>query len=317
MLGATRSPWGLAAFGVLVVQMGRAARRLARELDADVIHAHWWVPAGLAARLLGERPFVVTLHGTDVALLETIRPARWLAAWVLKRAAGITAVSSHVARSVSRFTGIEPTRIMVDPMPIDTRRFLQADDTRGAALGGGGVVTVGRITRQKRMALLIDAVHQLAAQGRPVPLTIVGDGPERAELERLVRGRGATDLVRFLGAVEPDKVPDILRNADLFAFPAVGEGLGLAVAEALMMGVPVVAARDGGGVVDIVPERGAGRLAAPDASSIAEAIREMLGDSEARAAAAEAGDVLRRRFAPDAVAAAFEAVYRRAVADGA
>jgi glycosyltransferase involved in cell wall biosynthesis len=181
--------------------------------------------------------------------------------------------------------------------------------------GGGGVVTVGRITRQKRLALLIDAVHRLAAGGRPVPLTIVGDGPERPELERLVRGRGATDLVRFLGAVEPDKVPEVLRNADLFAFPAVGEGLGLAAAEALMMGIPVVAARDGGGVVDIVPERGAGRLAAPDAISFAEAIREVLSDPGARAAAAEAGEVLRRRFAPDAVAAAFEAVYRRAVTD--
>ena len=317
MLGAVRSPWGLAAFVALVLQLGRAARRAAAALDADVIHAHWWVPAGLAVRMAAgkgrgrgvHRPYVVTLHGTDVALLNSSGPARWLAAWVLRHAAAITAVSSYVADNASRLAGVNRSRITVAPMPIDGTRFTRL------STGGGGVVTVGRMTRQKRLALLVDAISQLAAEGLPVTLTIAGDGPERPALERMVRRRGATALVRFTGAIEPDRIPQILGDADVFGFPAVGEGLGLAAAEALMLGIPVVAALDGGGVTDIVPEHGAGRLARPDAAAFAAAIRDVLADPSARAAAAEAGAALQRRFDPDAVAQTFEATYRQASAD--
>jgi len=265
--------------------------------------------AGDGRREDARRPFVVTLHGTDVALLNSFRPARWLAAWVLRRASAITAVSSYVADNVSRLAGVTRSRITVAPMPIDGARFTRL------STGGGGVVTVGRVTRQKRLALLVDAVSRLAAEGLPVTLTIVGDGPERPELERMVRGCSATALVRFTGAVEPDRIPQILGDADVFGFPAMGEGLGLAAAEALMLGIPVVAALDGGGVTDIVPERGAGRLARPDAAAFAAAIRDVLADPSARAAAAEAGAALQRRFDPDAVARTFEAVYRQALGD--
>jgi glycosyltransferase involved in cell wall biosynthesis len=313
MLGAVRSPWGLTAFASLVLQLGRAAQRVAAAMDADLIHAHWWVPAGLAVGLAGRRrggarrPYVVTLHGTDVALLDWFRPARWLAAWVLRQAAAVTAVSSYLADNVSRLAGIDRSRITVAPMPIDSARFTRLSG------GGGGIVTVGRVTRQKRLALLVDAVSRLAAEGLPIALTITGDGPERPELERLVRGRGATDLIRFTGAVEPDRIPEILGDADVFGFPAVSEGLGLAAVEALMLGIPVVAARDGGGVTDVVPERGAGRLVGPDAAAFAAAIRDVLADPSARAAAADAGAALKRRFDPDAVARTFEAVYQRAL----
>jgi glycosyltransferase involved in cell wall biosynthesis len=320
MLGAVRSPWGLAAFAVLVLRMGRAAQRVAAAMDADLIHAHWWVPAGLAVRLAGgakggrgggraRRPYVVTLHGTDVALLNRFRPARALAGWVLRSAAAVTAVSSYVAEHVSRLARIDRSRITVDPMPVDGARFTRLSG------GGGGVVTVGRVTRQKRLALLVDAVSRLAAEGLPVTLTITGEGPQRPELERLVRGRGATDLVRFTGAVAPERIPEILGDADVFGFPAAGEGLGLAAVEALMLGIPVVAALDGGGVTDVVPERGAGRLVRPDAAAFAAAIRDVLADPSARAAAADVGVALKRRFDPDAVARTFEAVYQRALGD--
>ena len=116
-------------------------------------------------------------------------------------------------------------------------------------------------------------------------------------------------LLRQCGA--PRDVPALLAGARVFAFPAVREGLGLAVAEALMLGIPVVAAHDGGGVSDIVPAAGGGRLVAPDAAGFANAIRDLLDDPEARARAAEAGAVVRDRLSPEAVARVFEGVLGR------
>jgi glycosyltransferase involved in cell wall biosynthesis len=141
----------------------------------------------------------------------------------------------------------------------------------------------------------------------------VGDGPERPRLERRAAELGLTDRVRFLGAVPPTAIPDAVGDADVFAFPAIGEGLGLAAAEALMLGIPVVAMRDGGGVTDIVPANGAGRLVPPDAGEFARALRELAGDADRRRLAAEAGAALRRRLEPAAVAERFEVVYRHAL----
>ena len=304
MLAAARSPAGLVWFGSLVWRQARALRRLWAEERLDVVHAHWWVPGGVSAWLAG-RPYVVTLHGMDVVLLEGSAAARVVARRVLHGAAAVTAVSSDLAERAARAAQLDRERIVVQPMPIDAARFTRT------SRGGGGVVTVGRLMPRKRIPLLLEALAQLRTAGRTLPLTIVGDGPERPHLERRVAELGLVSQVRFLGEVPPTGIPDAIGDADVFAFPALGEGFGLAAAEALLAGVPVVAARDGGGVRDIVPERGAGRLVTPDAREIARAIEELVCDPDARQLAAAAGAALRRRLEPAVVAERFEAVYRR------
>jgi glycosyltransferase involved in cell wall biosynthesis len=312
MMTATRSISGLLAFGTLVIHLARTAARVARAMSADLIYAHWWIPAGLSAwlvrRVRGRNAprYAVTLHGTDVALLESSRPGRALARMVLRRAASVTAVSSYLADRAAALAGIERRAIAVCPMPVETAAFRPP---AGETKTGNGVVTVGRLTAQKRISLLIEAVGILAAEGRPVPLTIAGDGPERASLERLARELGLRDLVRFTGQVEPRRIPEVLRDAAVFAFPAAGEGFGLAVVEALMLGLPVLAARDGGGVAEIVPVGKGGRLAEPDPRSFAEAITALLDDREAAQEAARAGAKLKQRLSPEAVARVIEGVF--------
>ena len=77
--------------------------------------------------------------------------------------------------------------------------------------------------------------------------------------------------VTFAGGLPRARVLDLLCRADLMLFPAEGEGFGLVAAEALMRGVPVVSCWDGGGVLDVVPEQGAGRLVIPSGEAIADA----------------------------------------------
>ncbi len=302
MVAAARSPAGLLWAASLVQRQARVLARLWRDERLDVVHAHWWIPAGVSAWLAG-RPYVVTLHGTDVALLERSRAARLVGRRVLHGAAAVTAVSSYLAVRAARAVQLQPGRILVQPMPIDTQGFSRT------SRGGGGIVTVGRLTSQKRIHLLLEALVELRARGRTLTLTIIGDGPARPALERRVAELGIASQVRFLGEVPPERVPDAVGDADVFVFPAVGEGLGLVAAEALLLGVPVVATRDGGGVTDIVPQTGAGRLVSPDAREIARAIEQLISDPQSRRLAVATGAALRRRFEPAVVAERFEALY--------
>ena len=146
-----------------------------------------------------------------------------------------------------------------------------------------------------------------------MPLTLIGDGPERQTLERSVEELNLVDQVSFEGAVAPERVPAAVGNADVTVFAATGEGYGLAAAESFMLGVPVVALESGGGVRDVVPPNGPGRLVpAGDAHSLAKAIAEFLNHSESRRLAAELGQSLKKRLSPAAVAGVFESVYENA-----
>ncbi len=301
MAEAAHSPVGAWGAWSLIRAMRRAAAAALDE-GADVVHAHWWVPAGLAAP--PGAPLVVTLHGTDAGLLERSGAARWLARPVFRRAQLVTAVSAHAAAQVLRATGREIPASCIQPMPVDVGRH------GSAGRGGGGMVTVARLTRQKRIAL---ALRALAIAPDLPALTIIGAGPERERLEALARELGAERRVSFLGAVPPGEVVALLQRADLALFPAIGEGFGLAAAEALMAGVPVVACQDGGGVLDVVPATGAGRRVPPTPEAIARAARELLADPAARTAATREGERWRERLRPARVAEVCESWYRQAL----
>ena len=302
MIRALRSPAGLLAFRGLVRALAHAVRR--RAGDADVVHANWWVPGGYAvwrARRAGAPPCVLTLHGTDAAILHRSWAARQVARPVLRQAAAVTAVSTFLAGIATR-AGACPSPVVL-PMPVE----VPGGPTPNP--GGRGVVTVGRLTRQKRTYLVIEAIAALHASGRPIGLTIVGDGPERPALDRIVARLGLREHVVFTGAVPPETVPGLLDGADVFVFPARHEGFGLAVAEALMAGVPVVVAADGGGVLDIArPGPGAEIVTGSVPGAWAAAIDRLAGNAAAGAAAAAAGAAWHERLRPAAVAERFEAV---------
>ncbi len=313
MVDETRTMSGKLAALAMVIALARPIKRLARRGAIDIVHAHWWVPGGIAAWLALRKcscPYIVTLHGTDVRLLGSSGAARRLASTILNKAGAITAVSSYLVTKLEQAIGIPAEKVTVQPMPADLAHFSRRSS------GGGGVVTVGRLVAQKRMDIVLDAVARLREQGRTVPLKIIGDGPLRSALEERAVQLNIGDTTRFLGAVEPGRLADAIGDADVFAFTAYGEGLGLAAAESLMMGIPVVATEAGGGVIDVVPTRGAGRIIPEgDALALSSALAELIDDPEARNLAAEAGEQLRDRFEPALVAERFEHIYAKVRSD--
>lgn len=272
---------------------------------ADVVHAHWWVPAGLASPV--GVPLVLTVHQADGSLLRRSRLARRLARPVVERAAVVTAVSREVGAWVQTAAGrvVEPSRI--HPMPVDGRGLQW---TRG----GGGAVVVARLVPSSRVDLAIETVAVLASCGHDVPLTVVGSGPERAGLQQRAARLGVSELVRFVPSEAPDDARRHLERADVLLCTGQGEGEAPSAVEALIAGVPVVACWDGGAAVDIVPESGSGRLTLPSAEAIADSVLELQNDADRLAMGRLVGESWRARLAPGHVAELCEGWYRDALA---
>jgi glycosyltransferase involved in cell wall biosynthesis len=305
---SARSPAAALAFAGLLRAFLVAVEEACAGGRADVVHAHWWVPGGVAAALARRwgRPLVVTLHGTDVALARSVPGARYLFRALARSAAQVTAVSSVLARQAAEASGLLQESITVSPMPLSLQ-------PHRPALGRSGMVFVGRLTRQKRVGLLLDALNLLAARGFPMDLTIVGDGPERAALEGRASLPDLSGRVRFTGEVPPEEVPGHLSHARVLVLPSVDEGLGLVIAEALVSGVPVVGARSGG-IPDLVTAPYSGLLVPPDdAAALADAIAAVVTDERYLDGARRAGLALAERLAPATVAAQFEGVYAQAL----
>jgi glycosyltransferase involved in cell wall biosynthesis len=283
----------------------RAAARREVAVGADLIHAHWWVPAGLAAPR--EVPTVLTVHGNDASLLRRSRIARTLARPLFRRAAVVTTVSRQVGEWVQSLAGRLVEANQVHPMPIDSKGHPW---TRG----GGGAVVIARLVGTARVELAIETVAVLASCGHNLPLTVVGDGPDRGALEQRAARLGVSALVRFAGDVPPEQARGHLRRADLLLFTAGGEATALPALEALMAGVPVVACWDSGAAVDVVPESGAGRLSLPSAEALADNVLSLQADADRFAMGRLVGEAWRARLAPDHVAELCEGWYRDALA---
>jgi glycosyltransferase involved in cell wall biosynthesis len=132
---------------------------------------------------------------------------------------------------------------------------------------------VGRLAPEKNLGALIDAWAIVREERPEARLTLVGEGPERADLERRARalglGPGPGEAVELPGA--SDRVDDLLRTADLFVLPSIEEGMSIALLEAMALGVPVVASSIPGNR-RLVADFKHGRLAAPDPRGLARAI---------------------------------------------
>jgi glycosyltransferase involved in cell wall biosynthesis len=304
MQEAVRSPGGMLALAALIRALRKGARaELSNATGEKVLHAHWWFPAGLA--LPAGTPSVVTLHGTDARLLVQSAPARWLGRRVLNRASVVTAVSPELSSIAEQVSGRSDVADHVQAMPV-------ACAVRAPSSGGGGIFVVGRLSPQKRTELAIRAAAELTREGTPVPLTVIGDGVERAALERLAATLPGSPSISFAGALSSAEVAHRLGNADVLLFPALQEGLGLAAIEALVAGVPVVACSDGGGVVSALRRYGGGIITAATPVALAGGVLE--GRSAARRdEARRAGEQWRAELAPARVAEVFEGWYREAL----
>lgn len=253
-------------------------RRLAR--THDLVHVHS-SKAGVVGRLavatLGRRrpPVVFTPHGWSWLVGGRLAPLyRLTERIVLPLATAVIAVSDEERSSGQAVLGPRAARIVVNPNGVDPCRFFpegSVADRSDAPL----VVCVGRLCHARAPDV---AVAALALMRTPaVRLRLVGDGEDRATIEKLVTALGLDGRVEFSG-FRPEPAPDI-RAADVVVIPSRYDGMALVLLEAMACGAAIVATR----VPGTSALGRAGQLVPVEApESLAEAVDALLGDPQRR-----------------------------------
>lgn len=295
-----------------------------------VVHAHFWM-SGLAA-LAGARgpavPVVQTFHalGTvkrrhqgagDTSPPERIETERRIA---LECDRVLATCSDEVFELGAM--GVPPERTSVVPCGVDTDRF---GPDPGGARGRDGrhdgrprLLAIGRLVPRKGFDRAVAALAripdaELLIAGGPDPALLDTD-PEAGRLRRLARELGVADRVRLLGAVPHERMPELIRGADLVLSTPRYEPFGIVPLEAMACGVPVVATGVGGHL-DSVADRVTGRLVPPDdPEALAHAVAELIASPELLRRYGEAGRKrVLARFSWERVADGAEQVYAQVV----
>ena len=248
-------------------------RYVARYGVPDVFHAHATFWAGLAAYEAAKRygkPYAVTVHWNGFMNYTFSNYKQDMATKILGNAARVVSVSDALAESLRPYTRIaaeDPIRVVHNP--IDTEHFTLPPQprVRGEEYH---VVSVAGLNEVKNLHVLIEAFTLAFPEN--AKLTLGGEGPERGRLEALIANLGLEKRVTLLGGLDKHQILKLLWQADLFASTSRTETFGMAIAEALATGLPVVATRSGG--PESIIRAGMGYLVEHDVKSVAAGLKQ-------------------------------------------
>ncbi len=293
---------------------------VARYENLDLLHVHYAIPhatsAVLARDILKKQsrsvPVVTTLHGTDITIVGQDASYTPVVTYSINASDGVTAVSNFLRQETYDAFDIE-IPIEVIPNFIDTKYFyrLEKEHFRKAicATDQKVVVHVSNFRRIKNVSHVVEVFHRILQEGLSAKLLLVGDGPDRSNVEQLSRDLGIQDSVRFLGKQDP--VQEILSIADLFLLTSGSESFGLAPLEAMACSVPVVCSNIGG-LPELINGSGAGTLCpVGNIEAFSKACISILTDDSLHTKMAKrARDYVVRHYDTNAIVAQYEAYYQ-------
>ncbi|MCF2906675.1 glycosyltransferase family 4 protein [Octadecabacter sp. CECT 8868] len=263
---------------------------LARHLSSQNIHHlhnHFGNSSCTVAMLvstLSGIPFSYTMHGPSIFF----EPRRWRIDEKIARAQFVACIS-HFCRSQGM--------IFADPAHWDRMRIVHCgvEPAKYAeprtAPQGKTMIFVGRLAAVKGVRVLIEAFAEVQKADPEARLVLVGDGPERGDIESYIAELGCEDGVRLAGYLSQDEVAEELRAADLFVLPSFAEGVPVVLMEALASGLPVIATRIAG-IGELVTPGETGELVAPgDVAGLTTAITTLLNDADMRNKMGENGRI--------------------------
>jgi N-acetyl-alpha-D-glucosaminyl L-malate synthase BshA len=227
---------------------------IVKQHKIDVLHVHYAIPhasaALMAKNILVEQginiPIVTTLHGTDITLVGKDPTFEPVVSYSINHSDAVTAVSESLKNDT--YSNFHITKnIHVIPNFIDFSRFVKQKKEHFklaiAPLGEKILVHTSNFRKVKRVEDVIK-VFTIVAQKVPSKLLLIGDGPERTNIELLCRESGICDRITFLGKQE--QIEEILSVCDLFLLTSETESFGLAALEAMACEVPVISTNAGG-----------------------------------------------------------------------
>ena len=220
----------------------------------DVLHVHYAIPHASAAifakQILAAEgihiPIITTLHGTDITLVGKDASFTPVVTYSLNMSDAITSVSDSLKQDTYKHFKVTK-EIKVIPNFIDFERFSKKPREHfRKAISSQGEKLLVHTSNFRKVKRVEDVVKTFAKVVQQIPskLLLVGDGPERQQIEILCRELELCDKIIFLGKQDP--VEEILSVCDLFLMPSETESFGLAALEAMACEVPVVSSNAGG-----------------------------------------------------------------------
>jgi glycosyltransferase involved in cell wall biosynthesis len=267
------------------------------KLKLDVIHTHHPVLLGQTAARKAKKlgiPFVFTFHTQyqeythyfplpQESVQEFLKDAvhEWLRHF-MRTCHHIVVPSESMLKIVAEEYGLQ-SQFTVIPTGIDLQPYQSANGEQIREKHGWQektvMITAGRLAKEKNLKFLLQSAA-LALKTHPrLQVVLLGDGPERKNLENFASSLGIRDKVLFLGHIPFDQMPTYLKAADLFCFASTTETQGLVTLEALAAGLPVVAV-NASGTRDVVEHHKQGILVDEDPRVFAQAIDLLLGRPE-------------------------------------
>jgi len=225
--------------------------RLVNQIMPDVMHVQapdFFSSSAIIVAKLKNIPIIATVHRGELVvpgkLMYLVRK------FAFPRFKKITAVSEF-SKSLALNAGADMNKIMViynscDEDLFSRRDKLMARQKLGLPINKKVILYVGNLVKIKGIHTLVESCRILHSRMPDFFVLIVGDGIERAKLESLVVSYGLGDNIKFLGYLEPSKLPSYYNSADTFVLPSFVEGHSVALLEAMASGLPVIASMVGG-----------------------------------------------------------------------
>ena len=227
---------------------------IVRSNKLDLLHVHYAIPhasaALLAKQILAEDnkdiPVLTTLHGTDITLVGREASYEPVVSWSINNSDAITAVSKSLVEDTLEHFQVKREVLMI-PNFIDFNRFNKKpkEHFKKAIAPNNEKILVhtSNFRKVKRVDDVIRLFH-IVQHEIPSKLLLIGDGPERSNIEKTCRELKVCDKVTFLGKQEA--IEEILSVCDLFILPSERESFGLSALEAMACEVPVISTNAGG-----------------------------------------------------------------------
>ncbi|MEI7759685.1 MAG: glycosyltransferase family 4 protein [Thermoleophilia bacterium] len=286
-------------------------RRAIRLFRPDIVHTHLVHADVYGAAVAGRAMLISTKHNDDPFRLGHFGHVERLCA---RRAHHIICITEALARFNIERVGIPAEKVSVVHYGLDD--LPAAWGPPGGPLlpaGARMLLAISRLEQQKGLDVAIEALAQVRARFPDAVLVVLGLGSQRAELLALAATHGVADAVYLAGSV--GDVTDWLRRAETFVHPARWEGFGLALLEAMLAGLPVIASAVSS-IPEIVVDGSTGLLVPPDdAPALSAAISALLDDpGRARSLGAAGLERAHTHFSVAAMAGQTEHIYEEALA---
>lgn len=250
----------LAPFLMVLALYPTLKKILKQDENFDLIDAHYFYPDGVAAVILGKmlsKPVVVTARGSDIHLIPKFYLPRTMIIWAAKNAASVVTVCQALRNELIAL-GVNAEKISSFRNGVDLEVFYPKDRVQSKEMLGLNrptILSVGNLIELKGHHLVIEAMLDLPEY----ELLIVGDGVERAKLQKLAADLNVSDRVTFMGSVPHNQLAAIYGAADLLVLASSREGWANVLLEAMACGTPVIAT-DVWGTSEVVTAPAAGIL---------------------------------------------------------